>query len=169
MSEQSNEIEALLRQAQGAEPVVREFVSVWLEKFRRDTQEILEYQRREGRALAFQGLDSEPVRQETEERLAAARERLRGRLVRLMTWAKDSGRLAAEYAEDPVNEPPGEAPPEESQGRRPHTSTPFVRSRGRAQQWAATMGVVAISKSGSTTCVIHARSNEDQIVLYTFL
>jgi hypothetical protein len=114
MSEQSNEIETLLRQAQGAEPVVREFASIWLEKFRRDTQEILEYQRHEGRALAFRGLDSEPVRQETDKRLAAARERLRGRLVRLLAWAKDSGRLAAELAEDPTNEPTGEAPDEES-------------------------------------------------------
>jgi hypothetical protein len=114
MSDTSNEIDSLFRQVQAAQPVVREFASVWLERFRGDTQAILAYQRREGRALAFQGLDPEPVRREAERRLTAARERLRGRLVRLLVWARNSGRLSADGAESPANEPTGEAPAEES-------------------------------------------------------
>jgi hypothetical protein len=105
MSETSNEIQALLRQTQQAEPVVREFATIWLETFRRDALAILEYQRREGRALAFKGEDPEPVRQQTEERLEAARLRLRDRLARLIGWAGDSGRLSV----DRQNAPPEEA------------------------------------------------------------
>ena len=93
MSDSPSEIEELFRRANAGEPVVREFAGFWLEAFRRDTQAILEWHRREGRALAFQGGDPESVRQQVEELLAAARERLRGRLARLLAWAKESGRL----------------------------------------------------------------------------
>ena len=93
MSESPNEIEDLFRRAQAGEPIVQEFAGFWLETFRRDTETILEWHRREGRALALRGEDSETIRQQTEERLDAARQHLHGRLTRLIAWAKESGRL----------------------------------------------------------------------------
>ena len=93
MSKSPNEIENLFRQAQAGEPVVQEFAGFWLETFRRDTQTILEWHRREGRTLALMGEDPESVRQQVEERLDAARQQLHGRLTRMITWAKESGRL----------------------------------------------------------------------------
>lgn len=72
---------------------MQEFAGFWLETFRRDTQVILDWYRREGRALTFQGADPEFVRQQVEGLLATARQRLRERLTRLLAWARDSGRL----------------------------------------------------------------------------
>jgi hypothetical protein len=61
MSETQDEIVAILKRANAGEAIVREFASFWLECFQRDAQAILAQQRREGRALAFWGEDTEPV------------------------------------------------------------------------------------------------------------
>ncbi len=92
MSETSDEITELLRQAQISDPAVGEFAWIWLEIFRRDVQDVLRLHRQEGRSAVIRGEDPEPVRQRTEERLEATRQQLLGRLQRLMTWARESGR-----------------------------------------------------------------------------
>lgn len=92
MSENPDEITELLRQAQASDPAVAEFAWVWLEAFRRDVLDILRKHRQEGRALALRGEDPVSVRRRTDERLELARQRLLGRLRRLMGWAKETGR-----------------------------------------------------------------------------
>lgn len=92
MSETPDEITELLRQAQASDPAVAEFAWIWLEVFRRDIQGVLRLHRQEGRGAALRGEDPEPVRQRTEERLEEARQRLVGRLRRLMGWARETGR-----------------------------------------------------------------------------
>lgn len=92
MPETPDEIAALLRQAQASDPAVAEFAWVWLDAFRRDVQDVVRQHRQEGRAQALRGEDPDPVRERTEERLEEVRQRLLGRLRRLMTWARKSGR-----------------------------------------------------------------------------
>ena len=94
MPDTPDEIADLLRQAQAAEPVVGEFAWVWLDAYRRETREILEWHRRQGRLRVLGGEDPDGVRREAEEGLEAARGTLRGRLSRLMTWARESGRAS---------------------------------------------------------------------------
>jgi hypothetical protein len=88
MPETADEIAALLRQAQDSGPVVREFAWVWLEAFRRDVLDILRQQ-----SLERRGPEDDPdsVRRRTDERLARARLRLKGRLLRLLRWAGEGG------------------------------------------------------------------------------
>lgn len=104
MAEPSEEITELLREANAADPAVREFAWVWLDAFRRDAADVLRRQRQEGRAEALQGGDLGAVRDRTEARLAQARLRLLGRLRRLLFWARDTGRSAGT----------GDKPPAES-------------------------------------------------------
>jgi hypothetical protein len=88
-----DDIADLLRQSQQAsDPMVTEFAWVWLEAFRRDAIDVLRQQRQEGRAAGLHGDDLESVRRRTEERLGHIRTRLLGRLQRLMTWARETGR-----------------------------------------------------------------------------
>ena len=51
MAESSNEIEDLFRQTQAGESVVAEFAGYWVEVFRRDTQVILDWHRREAKSF----------------------------------------------------------------------------------------------------------------------
>lgn len=92
MPETPDDIADLLRQADRCQPAVREFAWVWLETFRRDAMELLAEQRREGRLAAMTDGDVEAVRHRTEARLQEARQRLLGRLQRLLSWARESGR-----------------------------------------------------------------------------
>lgn len=94
MTEAPDEITELLREARVADPAVGEFAWVWLEAFRRDAADVLRLHRREGRAEALRGGDIDEVRRRTEERLDRARQRLLGRLRRLLQWARESGRSA---------------------------------------------------------------------------
>ena len=94
MPETPDEITALLRQAQAAEPVVGEFAWVWLDAFRRETREILEWHRRQGRLRVLGGESPDRVRREAEERLEAVRRTLKGQLTSLMAWARESGRAS---------------------------------------------------------------------------
>jgi predicted deacetylase len=93
MSEIEDEIDGLLREAQAAEEVVREFARYWLHWYRQATQDILEQHRQEGRMLALHGQDPAPARTRAEVSLADARGELRDRLARLLAWARESGRL----------------------------------------------------------------------------
>lgn len=102
MSESPDAITELLRQVDRCQPVVREFAWVWVETFRRDAMELLTEQRREGRLAALTAGDIDAVRRRTEARLQAARERLLGRLQRLLDWAQQSGRGEGS-AEEPVS------------------------------------------------------------------
>jgi len=90
MADTPDEITALLRQAQAADPVVTEFAWVWLEAFRRDVIGVLQLHRQEGRSLANR--DQDPLRRRTEERLERARRRLRDRLRRIVGRTGESGR-----------------------------------------------------------------------------
>lgn len=92
MAGSSDEITELLREANAADPAVREFAWIWLDAFRRDTADVLRLQRQEGRAEALRGGDVEAVRVRAEERLSQTRKRLLGRLQRLLSWARDTGR-----------------------------------------------------------------------------
>jgi hypothetical protein len=93
MSEIEDDIERLLRDAQAAQEVVREFATYWVEWYRLVTQDILEQHRQEGRLLALQGHDPAPARAGAEASLATVREQLRDRLVCLLAWASETGRL----------------------------------------------------------------------------
>lgn len=101
MAEMNDPINDLLRETDRCEPGVREFAWVWLEAFRRDAMEVLRAHRSEGRQAAMTDGDIETVRLRTESRLQAARERLLGRLQRLLAWTKDSGRAG----DDPHSAP----------------------------------------------------------------
>jgi hypothetical protein len=94
MAEAPDEITELLREANAADPAVTEFAWVWLDAFRRDAADVLRLQRQEGRAEALRGGDVDEVRRRAEERLTRARQRLLGRLRRLMQWARETGRSA---------------------------------------------------------------------------
>ncbi len=93
MSETQDDIPELLREANRMAEVVREFAWMHLEAHRDALREVLAYQRREGRALAFRGEDPEPVRVETERRLAEERAAFRAKLVSLLAWARETGRM----------------------------------------------------------------------------
>lgn len=109
MPETPEDISGLLRQAQQSDPVVTEFAWVWLEVFRREALEVVRRQHREGQQAALLGEDLDLIRQRSEERLSRSRERLLGRLQRLMHWAEESGRSAPSAPDDP--EPDGETEP----------------------------------------------------------
>ena len=53
----------------------------------------LAYQRMVGGLLAFMGEDTDNVRVETERRIAEAKDVLRGKLTRLLAWARETGRM----------------------------------------------------------------------------
>jgi hypothetical protein len=92
MSEEPD-IPELLREANGMADVVREFAWKHLEAHREALRDALAYQRREGRALAFCSDDPEPVRVETERRIEEAKGRFRAKLLSLLAWARERGRM----------------------------------------------------------------------------
>lgn len=94
MSDLDDDIYALLREVQTSRDVVRAFASYWIGRYRLATRQILAQHRAEGRFLAWLGEDPAPARDRAEERLAAARRELHGRLARLVAWARETGRAA---------------------------------------------------------------------------
>lgn len=91
-----DEIQSLLRLTQAAGGDVEAFARMHLAAFRDACMDAVRWQKTEGRAMVLRGEDPERVREQTEERIGEARQRLRGKLASLMAWARVSGRSQGE-------------------------------------------------------------------------
>src|SRR5204863_5889375 len=86
-----SEIHALLRQAEQGSETVRDLASSCLANFRKECQLALEWQKTEGRERVRSGEEPEVIREETEERVDEARQRLKNRLEGLLRAAELKG------------------------------------------------------------------------------
>ncbi len=86
------DIPDLLRQAQAAGGCADEFARIHLAGHVSVLNTVLHYQHTLGRFLAWMGEDTDHVRIETERRIAEAKGDLRGKLARLLAWARETGR-----------------------------------------------------------------------------
>jgi len=85
----SPDIPDLLRQAQAAGGCAEEFARIHLAGHVEVLNTALHFQRTLGRFLALMGEDTEHVRAQTERRIAEAKDVLRGKLARLLAWARE--------------------------------------------------------------------------------